>query len=50
MEFPVLWSGLSLAKCDRLGVMFLKRLIAYEATYAKIATIQKGTLPSARYK
>ena len=28
--------------------MFLKRLVDYEATYAKTATSQKGTLPSAR--
>ena len=34
---------LSLAKCGRLGVMFLKRLVVYEATYAKTATSQKGT-------
>ena len=39
---------LSLAKCGRLGVMFLKGLVVYEATYAKTSTSQKGTLPSAR--
>ena len=39
---------LSLAKCGRLGVMFLKRLVVYEATYAKTAISQKGTLTSAR--
>ena len=39
---------LSLAKCGRLGVMFLKRLVVYEATNAKTVTSQKGTLPSAR--
>ena len=39
---------LSLAKCGRLGVMFLKRLVVYEFAYAKTATSQKGTLPSAR--
>ena len=39
---------LSLAKCGRLGVMFQKRLVVYEATYAKTSTSHKGTLPSAR--
>ena len=29
-------------------VAFLKRLVVYEATYAKTATSQKGTLPSSR--
>ena len=49
VKFPVLWLSLSLAKCGRLGVMFLKRLVVYEARYAKKkATSQKGTLPSAR--
>ena len=28
--------------------MFPKRLVVYEATYAKTATSQKGTLPSVR--
>ena len=37
---------LSPAKCGRLGVMFLKRLVVYEAMYAKTVTSQKGTLPS----
>ena len=31
-------------------MMFLKRLVVYEAMYAKTATSEKGTLPSARYK
>ena len=49
MKFPVLWLSFSLAKCGRLGMtMFVKRLVVYEATYAKKATSQKGTLPSAR--
>ena len=38
----------SLPKCGRLGVMFLKRLVA-QATYARTATLsQKGTLQNAR--
>ena len=36
------------SKCGRLGGDVLKRLVVYEATYAKTATSQKGTLPSAR--
>ena len=39
---------LSLAKRGRLDVMFLKRFVVYEATYAKTSTSQKGTLPSVR--
>ena len=35
MKFPVLWLSFSLAKCGRLGVMLLKRLVVYEAKYAK---------------
>ena len=35
MKFPVLWLLFLLAKCGRLGVMFLKRLFVYEATYPK---------------
>ena len=37
-----------LAKCGRLGVMFLKRLVVYEATRAKTATSKKGSLPRAK--
>ena len=44
-EVPGVWLSFSPAKCGWLGMMFLKRL---EATYAKTATSQKGTLPSAR--
>jgi len=45
----MLWLSFSLAKCGWLGVMFLKRLVVYEAAYAKTATLsQKETLPSAR--
>ena len=47
-EVPGVWLSFSLAKCGWLGVMFLKRLVVYEAMYAKTATSQKGTLPSAR--
>ena len=36
-------------KYGQLGVtMFLERLVVYEAKYAKTATSQIGTLPSAR--
>ena len=35
-------------KWGRLGGDVLKRLVMYEATFAKTATSQKGTLPSAR--
>ena len=48
LSSSILWLSFPLAKCGRLGVMFLKRLVVYEATYAKTATSQKGTLPSAR--
>ena len=33
-----IWLSFSLAKCGRLGVMFLNRLVMYEASYAKTAT------------
>ena len=47
-EVPGVVAVLLSSKCGRLGVkMFLKRLVVYEATYAKTATSQKGTLPSA---
>ena len=36
-------------KCGRLGGDVLKRLEVYEARYAKTATSQKGTFPSARF-
>ena len=42
------WASGCHAKGGRLGVMFLKRLVVDAATYAKTATSQKGTLPSAR--
>ena len=48
MKFLVLWLSFSLAKCGRLSMMFLKRLVVYEAMYTKTATSQEGTLPNAR--
>ena len=39
---------ITVAKCGWLGVMFLKTLVVYEATYAKTTTSQKGTFLSAR--
>ena len=48
-EVPGVVAVLLCSKCGPLGVkMFLKRLVVYEATYAKTATSQNGTLPSAR--
>ena len=41
MKFPVLCLYFSLAKCGRLGVMFLKRLVVCEATYAKQPQVKK---------
>ena len=47
-QVPSVWLSFPLAKCGWLGVMFLKRLVVYEDTYAKTATSQIGTLQSAR--
>ena len=47
-QVPGVVAVLLSSKCGRLGSDVLKRLVVYEATYAKTATSQKGTLPSAR--
>ena len=48
-EAPGVVAVLFSSKCGRLGMtMFLKKLVVYEATYARTATSQKGTLLSAR--
>ena len=47
-EVPGVVTVLLSTKCGRLSVDVLKRIVVYEATYAKTATIQKGTLLSAR--
>ena len=47
-EVPGVVAVLLSSKCGRFGRDVLKRLVVYDATYAKIATSQKGTLPSAR--
>ena len=47
-EVLVVVAVLLSSKCGRLGVDVLKRLVVYEAMYAKTATSQKGTLPSFR--
>ena len=48
-EVPGVVAVLLSSKCGRLSVkMFLKRLVVYEVTYAKTATSQKRSLPSAR--
>ena len=48
-EVPGVVAVLLSSKCGWLGVkMFLKRFVVYKTTYAKTATSQKGTLPSAR--
>ena len=36
------------SKCGQFSCDVLKRLAVYDATYAKTATSQKGTLPSDR--
>ena len=47
-EVPGVMAVLLSSKCGRFGRDVLKRLAVYDATYAKTATSQKGTLPSAR--
>ena len=47
-DVPGVVAVLLSSKCGQLGGDVLKRLVVYEATYAKTATSQKGTLPSAR--
>ena len=47
-KFPGVVAVLLSSKCGQLGGDVLKRLVVYEATYAKTATSQKGTLLSAR--
>ena len=47
-EVPGVVALLLSSKCGRFGGDVLKRLAVYDATYAKTATSQKGTLPSAR--
>ena len=47
-EVPRVVAVLLSSKCGRLDGDVLKRLAVYEATYAKSATSQKGTLSSAR--
>ena len=47
-EVPGVVAVLLSSKCGRFGRDVLKRLAVYDATYAKTATSQKGTLPSAR--
>ena len=47
-EVPGVVAVLLSSKCGRFGRDVLKSLAVYDATYAKTATSQKGTLPSAR--
>ena len=47
-EVPHVVAVLLYSKCGRFGRDVLKRLAVYDATHAKTATSQKGTLPSAR--
>ena len=47
-EVPGVVAVLLSSKCGRFGRDVLKRLAVYDATHAKTATSQKGTLLSAR--
>ena len=47
-EVPGVVAVLLTSKCGQFGGDVLKMLVVYEATYAKTATSQKGTLPNAR--
>ena len=49
VKFPVLRLSFSLAKCGRLRVMFLKRLVVYEATYKTQPQVKKEPWPNARW-
>ena len=47
-EVPGVVAVLLSSKCGWFGRYVPKRLAVYDATHAKTATSQKGTLPSAR--
>ena len=47
-EVPGVVAVLLSSKYGRFGGDVLKRFVVYEAMYAKTATSQKGTFPSAR--